>query len=1169
MKAFHRLTFVSLLTLCISTPIFPQMAIYVNDDASGSNDGSSWTNAYNDLQNGLDASMPGDTIFIQQGIYKPSVRASTNPGCGTPQCWSFNIPDSVVIIGGWSIANTYDPSKFITLLSGDIGAQQDSSDNVFQVVTALSLDSSSILRGVHVRYGQFFGGYIEESPALSIEDCVFQDNYGTALSVVNSNFSIQNSDFIENNSSVAGAISLSSSHSVDYYATITDCFFSKNRAQNAVGALSGSNYGNIQVLNCEFDSNSCGLSGGAIQFIQNVFASIDSCLFSNNSAQGGGAINCVNQNLDISNCSFYGNSSTENGGAIRSSSPNVLSIIHSTFDSNSAGENGGAIYTRDSSVHVLSSSFEKNRADLEGGGIYLWRNEFDISKSLLRENVADLGGGGVYAFEADGRFYSSCFYRDSTSGVGAAIAMDKTSLDIVNNTFLENYSDTSSSIYCADNNFTFLNIYNSILWGDSNQIEDNGQLVEVAFSDIQGGYDGEGNIDIQPEFSIFGRPFDVTDSSATINAGDNDYLEIGDTLDYYDFNRIDLEIVDQGCSENPISIRRMAGNVKIYVDSSNTSGSQTGASWATAFSDLQNAIDLALPGDTILMAAGTYFPSEYPRNCVGCINDRYFTFHFKDSTVIIGGYPNGGGQRNILLNETILDGDIDSINYESDNVLHVCLISDFVNHIEIHGLTITNGFNSTVNDGNIQIDGSTFFSDRGAGMYIRNARVVISDVSFKTNSATFGAAIHATENSTNITCNSCSFIDNEALSNGAGIDMINGMLTIRKSIFQGNVVIPSGSLRGTSLNTVFTDSVRISNTLLDDSVGNNPAIVAFSDRFSIVNSSITQPILDTFPALMLYNNFPNTEYIIQNSVLPLDSNWVKFEDNVSVVVQNSIVDSSYSGSGNIHSDPIFMDPGTGDYRLRYNSPGRNAGDNAFVSSDDSLDLSRNPRIAEDTVDMGAYEYDLPGQRANRIYVDASASGNNDGSTWANAYNELYSGISAADSLDTLFIAKAIYFPKPILADPRIATFNIDEAMTLLGGFPAGGSRDEERDGNAFRAELSGNIGLDRDNSDNLYVVTTIDGDGQYEVYMRGLAIRHGNANDISFSAGGAMMLNQTAILDNVWIERNHSTKFGPVQFLSSNAKLVLNDCWLRLNSFIRFQSRSGGQVEVNEATIIE
>lgn len=111
-------------------------------------------------------------------------------------------------------------------------------------------------------------------------------------------------------------------------------------------------------------------------------------------------------------------------------------------------------------------------------------------------------------------------------------------------------------------------------------------------------------------------------------------------------------------------------NAQIFVNL-NATGSNNGASWENAYTDLQNAISVAEENDQIWMAAGTYYPGQNGAT-------RSTTFLVTKGIEIYGGF-NGSevnlSERNINKHITILSGDLnqdDIINdfklNRSDNV---------------------------------------------------------------------------------------------------------------------------------------------------------------------------------------------------------------------------------------------------------------------------------------------------------------------------------------------------------------------------------------------------------------------------------------------------------------------------------------------------------------------
>jgi hypothetical protein len=119
--------------------------IYVNQDANGFNNGTSWLDAYTDLQDALlTARTCGcEQIWVAEGTYIPIETYSSDISA---RAISFELPSNVGIYGGFP--NTGDPNWFdrdwqayITTLSGDIRKLGDKSDNSYHVVKCVDVNN--------------------------------------------------------------------------------------------------------------------------------------------------------------------------------------------------------------------------------------------------------------------------------------------------------------------------------------------------------------------------------------------------------------------------------------------------------------------------------------------------------------------------------------------------------------------------------------------------------------------------------------------------------------------------------------------------------------------------------------------------------------------------------------------------------------------------------------------------------------------------------------------------------------------------------------------------------------------------------------------------------------------------------------------------------------------
>lgn len=109
-----------------------------------------------------------------------------------------------------------------------------------------------------------------------------------------------------------------------------------------------------------------------------------------------------------------------------------------------------------------------------------------------------------------------------------------------------------------------------------------------------------------------------------------------------------------------------------------------------------------------------------------------------------------------------------------------------------------------------------------------------------------------------------------------------------------------------------------------------------------------------------------------------------FNDNLlyTTVRNTCSPDATHGVDGNITNAPMFVDAGNGDYRLRATSPCIDAGSNGVVTT--STDIDGNERIIDGdldgtaTVDMGAYEFQItgveidvmPGRKRNVINLNS-------------------------------------------------------------------------------------------------------------------------------------------------------------------------------------------------------
>jgi predicted outer membrane repeat protein len=143
-------------------------------------------------------------------------------------------------------------------------------------------------------------------------------------------------------------------------------------------------------------------------------------------------------------------------------------------------------------------------------------------------------------------------------------------------------------------------------------------------------------------------------------------------------------------------------------------------------------------------------------------------------------------------------------------------------------------------------------------------------------------------------------------------------------------------------------------------------------------------------------------------------------------------------------------------------------------------------------------------QAQRVYVDYSASGANDGSSWSDSFVSLQDALAEAaasgGAITELWIAQGTYRPDDGAAQTpgdTAATFQLLNGVVLYGGFASWETSRDQRNWIMNATILTGDIGVAGDVTDNSSHVVTGDGTDQ-SAGLDGVTVTLGH----SFSGGG-------------------------------------------------------------------
>jgi hypothetical protein len=343
---------------------FEWSPIYVDKNATGANDGVSWTDAYTTVQAALDWTNAHPTtiheIWVAEGVYYPDEGGSHVDNAVT-ETFRINY-NNVQLYGGFAATETLraqrDWTAHPTVLSGDVDGNDANPDGNFIAETWNDIVGAN---AYHVLY---LDGVTNQSITSDTVIDGFTVTAGDA-----------ESGAVPNDRG-GGLYCAGSGSGKACSPTLAHIAFSGNLASWYGGGMynNGGNFGTSSpaLTDIVFSGNSADYNGGGLY---------------NNGASSGAS------SPQLTNVAFRGNSAAWGGGMYNggaSSGASNPTLINVVFSGNSAGQGGGLVndgYAGNSSPMLINVTFSSNSAFARGGAMVNDGRNSGVSNPTLVNNI--------------------------------------------------------------------------------------------------------------------------------------------------------------------------------------------------------------------------------------------------------------------------------------------------------------------------------------------------------------------------------------------------------------------------------------------------------------------------------------------------------------------------------------------------------------------------------------------------------------------------------------------------------------------------------------------------------------------------------------------------------------------------------------------------------------
>jgi hypothetical protein len=389
MIKFSRLSFkifgilVIIFLLMLGSETFAQ--VYVDIDNSGSQNGNSWSNAYTDIQDGIDAAYNagGGEVWVAEGVYYQYESSGSN---------TLALKEGVYLYGGFNGTETdleqRDWNANPTIIDGK---QSSSSSNQVEHVVTANMDYAStvwtdgLIDGFTIQGGNSEIGGFKSTKATSPDEIIASDGAGAGAGLLMFQAAPEVSNCIITGNSAGKAGGL--------YVMLAESF--PPTGENPIPVFT----------NVIIEDNFAQMRGGGLQCDLASHPEFVNCIIRNNEceAKGGGVYNDFGCSPTFINCLLYGNLAQRASGMGNDGSSSPI-LINCTVTDNWAKDMGAGIYTgsynpdAEANIPTLVNCIVWGN-DTDWGGpkdLRVWHtNDFIISYSNLGTGYTSFGVGNL------------------------------------------------------------------------------------------------------------------------------------------------------------------------------------------------------------------------------------------------------------------------------------------------------------------------------------------------------------------------------------------------------------------------------------------------------------------------------------------------------------------------------------------------------------------------------------------------------------------------------------------------------------------------------------------------------------------------------------------------------------------------------------------------------